>query len=454
MSLLSSNGKGNQKGVKALTGYKTVLRDQNNIFNNLQTTEKGVSRVINHQNTRLLAGMNRLADRGSSKLAQEVQKGHARATNLFGSALGTVVGQNLAPATAAAKGSALTSKATAQAGHAAAAAGAMSFAIEQQAVEAAKASAVYQASAAHDFRKRADQKAKDDKANQASGALLQLAQAGTPYSAITADARALAIQYGLNLAQTQDLVGSVTGVLGYDAANQDSTSATYAPAPVLDQFGQPVAMDIKDDVAQQSNVHQIVTEQLALGATKTVMEAAVTAAFPGNLFPKTMLSSALTMADRTYDRLKAAAPPPPAAPPQTSAAAGITPKVPPGYGKTATGGPAAAAPTSTGFVGPVQPNTTNAEAPNAPASGTIGTPPSAGGPAKGDVLVSGHVVSGEEAWAFNQVLAQFPNHAVASHTALQLIANKVGIDVNVLAGYAQAMGIPTPGFSGDEWKKL
>ena len=126
------------------------------IFANLLTTQQGVARSLGSTNDRILSGMERLSDKGAAQSKRGVARAGARALNLFGSALGGVVEQNLGPAEAIAAATAAQGKAAVGAGKLAAKGASTALDIQESAASEAQAGADYQLAQALGYRAKSD----------------------------------------------------------------------------------------------------------------------------------------------------------------------------------------------------------------------------------------------------------------------------------------------------------
>lgn len=269
------------------------------IFNNLLTTQRGVSQSLTGTNADTLAAMERLAAKSTRGVSRGVTKAGNKARNLFGSAMGPVIERELAPARATAQSTGTQARAAVGAGKLAAQGATTALGIQSAAASEAASSADYALAQALGYR------AKDDAAliaaqqlelakmrmdarqnerylrlqNQLSGGsegganfqdaagLLQSQAADPTFTSAQATALISSMTYTHNLGpQAVARLREMVGVLYPDGA----TTSTLAPPPT-DEQGNPlqVTLDAEDQEGIKQAFKRNVGLALPIGNTGT-----------------------------------------------------------------------------------------------------------------------------------------------------------------------------------------
>lgn len=260
--LIKNEGKRAKVDLRGDTNFTQNQLDS--IFANLGTTGRGVSRALDRSQSRTLGAMNRLAarTRGSAYAKNDQVTQHL--TNRYGTAMGSAITQQMKPANAQAKATALDTVGGQQAAGLLAKGGQLGLKTEQAAAREARAGADYAMAAAYQDRAVAlaearltQQQEKEDAAkthlSDAQDQITELAANGKNRGDAMRTVQALALRYNLNQKETAKLEDYVNTL--YPEGEGAYVLSSTAETPV-DANGNPLSqtMDPQDKEFIRSKV--------------------------------------------------------------------------------------------------------------------------------------------------------------------------------------------------------
>ena len=136
--------------------FTMATAGSDSIFANLATTQSGISSSLNASQAAILAGMERLSARGAKQSTRGVARAGDRAANLFGSAMGPGIEQDLGPARAIAEATGAQGRAAVGAGGLAARGASTAMDMMSAAATEAQAGVDYQFAQALSYRASQD----------------------------------------------------------------------------------------------------------------------------------------------------------------------------------------------------------------------------------------------------------------------------------------------------------
>lgn len=243
------------------------------IFANLGTTGRGVSRALDRSQSRTLGAMNRLAARTRNSAYAKNDQVTQHLTNRYGTAMGSAINQQMKPANAQAKATALDTVGGQQAAGLLAKGGQLGLKIEQAAAKEAQAGADYAMAAAYQDRAvalaqaRLDKQNEDDAANKsqigdAQDQIQEMAANGKTRGDAMGMVRAMVQRYNLNQKEAGKLEQFVNSL--YPEGEGAYVISRLADAPV-DDNNNPLQVSMDD--LDKETIRKLVAGWFAGGNT-------------------------------------------------------------------------------------------------------------------------------------------------------------------------------------------